>query len=61
MDSLRKSSIEFLSLPREDFMQAKLYVTAAVLVSFAVSGRGQQPKEPAHRENAGMPEAVFKN
>jgi quercetin dioxygenase-like cupin family protein len=42
-------------------MQAKLYVTAAVLVSFAVSGRGQQSKEPAHGEKADMPEAVFKN
>jgi mannose-6-phosphate isomerase-like protein (cupin superfamily) len=42
-------------------MKKMLYVTTAVLVGFAVSGRGQQPKEPAHGAKAGMPEAVFKD
>ncbi|HET6572621.1 MAG TPA: AraC family ligand binding domain-containing protein [Fimbriiglobus sp.] len=42
-------------------MKVMLYVAAAVLVSFAVSGRGQPPKAPAHGAKADMPEAVFKN
>ena len=42
-------------------MKAVLYVTMAVLVIFAVSGRGQQPQEPGHGAKADMPEAVFKN
>ena len=42
-------------------MKALLYVTTAVLVTFAASGRGQQPKEPPHGAKADMPEAVFKN
>lgn len=42
-------------------MKAVLYVTMAILVCFAVSGRAQQPKETAHGAKADMPEAVFKN
>jgi quercetin dioxygenase-like cupin family protein len=52
---------DFPSLPREDFMKVILYVTTAVLVSFAVGGRGQQPGEPAHGAKADMPKALFKN
>jgi mannose-6-phosphate isomerase-like protein (cupin superfamily) len=42
-------------------MKLVLYVTMAVLIAFPVSGRGQQPKEPAHAGQADMPEAVFQN
>jgi mannose-6-phosphate isomerase-like protein (cupin superfamily) len=42
-------------------MKVMLYVTAVALVSFAVSGHGQQVKEPAHAAKADMSEAVFKN
>ena len=42
-------------------MKAVLYGTMAVLVTFAVSGSGQQPKGPVHGAKADMPEAVFKN
>lgn len=42
-------------------MKSTLYVAIAVMVSFAVSGRGQEPKEPAHGAKAGTPQAIFKN
>ena len=42
-------------------MKTILYVAIAVMVSLAVSGRGQEPKEPAHRATADTPEAMFKN
>jgi mannose-6-phosphate isomerase-like protein (cupin superfamily) len=42
-------------------MKAVLSVTVAVLVTFAVSGRGQPPKGPAHGAKADTPEAIFKN
>src|SRR5260370_909455 len=42
-------------------MKTVLYVTVAVLVTFVVSGRGQQRKEPAHEAKKDAPEAVFKN
>ena len=42
-------------------MKPMLYMTAAVLVSFAMSGPGQQAKEPAHGSKTDTSEAVFKN
>ena len=42
-------------------MKTVVYVTVAVLVTFVVSGRGQQRKEPAHEAKKDAPEAVFKN
>ncbi|MCI0638952.1 MAG: AraC family ligand binding domain-containing protein [Gemmataceae bacterium] len=40
-------------------MKTVLYVTMAVLVGVAVSGRGQEQKEPVHGAKTDMP--VFKN
>jgi len=42
-------------------MKAVLWLTVAVVVGAAVSGRGQQPAQPAHAAKADMPAAVFKN
>jgi hypothetical protein len=39
-------------------MKTVLDVTVAVIVGFAVSGRGEQPKEPAHGAKADAPEAA---
>ena len=42
-------------------MKTMLYVAIAVMVIFAVSGRGQEPKELAHGATADKPRAIFKN
>jgi quercetin dioxygenase-like cupin family protein len=55
------SCAEFSSQTRENFMKSVLYVTMAVLVTFAASGWGQEAKGKAHAVKADMPEAVFKN
>lgn len=38
-----------------------LCVAIAVVVGFAVNGRGQEPKVPAHAATADTPQAVFNN
>lgn len=42
-------------------MKAMLYVATAVLVLFAVTGQGQQPKGPDHGTKPDAPRPVFKN
>ncbi len=42
-------------------MKVVVYVTMAVLVIFAISGRGQEPKQHDGGTKADMPDAVFKN
>jgi len=42
-------------------MRALLYVAITVMVSFPVSGRGQEPKDPAHGAQAETSQAIFKN
>ena len=42
-------------------MKTMLYVAMAMMVSFAVCGRGPEPTEPAHGATADTPQAIFKN
>ncbi len=42
-------------------MKSMFCVAIAIMAGFAISGRGQDAKEPAHAGKAGSAEAVFKN
>jgi mannose-6-phosphate isomerase-like protein (cupin superfamily) len=42
-------------------MTSNSSVALAVMVSLAVCGHGQEPKQPAHGRNSDMPQALFKN